>query len=67
METERIGINTIDTMKDIDAFQFLYDKTGRATVPCLLINGDPMHESEDIIKWLQEEKINGNLKNYIIP
>lgn len=27
--------------------------TGRRTVPCLYIDGKPMHESRDIIAWLQ--------------
>lgn len=27
--------------------------TGRGTVPCLFIDGKPMHESRDISNWLQ--------------
>ncbi|MBT3235505.1 MAG: hypothetical protein HN353_06115 [Bdellovibrionales bacterium] len=30
----------------------LYRDTGRTTVPCLYIDNKPMHESKDIIKWL---------------
>ncbi len=30
----------------------LLKDTGRRTVPCLYIDGIPMHESEDIAKWL---------------
>jgi glutaredoxin 3 len=26
--------------------------TGRSTVPCLVIDGKPMHESRDIAAWL---------------
>ena len=26
--------------------------TGRSTVPCLFIDGKPMHESKDIAAWL---------------
>jgi glutaredoxin 3 len=28
--------------------------TGRKTVPCLYIDGTPMHESRDIAKWLHD-------------
>lgn len=31
-------------------------KTGRTTVPCLYIDGAPMFESGDIMKWLEENK-----------
>jgi glutaredoxin-related protein len=32
--------------------QQLIKDTGRGTVPCLYIDGKPMHESADIAKWL---------------
>jgi glutaredoxin len=28
--------------------------TGRGTVPCMYIDGKPMHESRDIANWLHE-------------
>ena len=28
--------------------------TGRGTVPCLFIDGKPMHESKDIAAWLHQ-------------
>lgn len=28
--------------------------TGRSTVPCLVIDGKPMHESKDIANWLHQ-------------
>lgn len=31
----------------------LVQDTGRRTVPCLYIDGTPMHESADIIEWLR--------------
>ncbi|MGE3611639.1 MAG: glutaredoxin family protein [Bacteriovoracaceae bacterium] len=31
----------------------LLQDTGRGTVPCLYIDGKPMHESRDIAAWLQ--------------
>lgn len=30
----------------------LIHDTGRGTVPCLYIDGKPMHESKDIANWL---------------
>ncbi|MDH5414012.1 MAG: glutathione S-transferase N-terminal domain-containing protein [Flavobacteriaceae bacterium] len=30
--------------------------TGRTTVPCLYINGTPLFESQDIMKWLEDNK-----------
>ncbi|MDO9180840.1 MAG: glutathione S-transferase N-terminal domain-containing protein [Bacteriovorax sp.] len=38
---------------DINEMQKLLYITGKKTVPCLFINGDPMHESLDIINWLK--------------
>ena len=32
----------------------LIKDTGRGTVPCLYIDGKPMHESSDIAKWLKK-------------
>jgi glutathione S-transferase len=34
------------------------EKTGKTTVPCLYINGEPLFESQDIINWLEENKNN---------
>ena len=32
----------------------LIKDTGRGTVPCLYIDGKPMHESRDIANWLHQ-------------
>lgn len=32
----------------------LVKDTGRSTVPCLYIDGKPMHESRDIANWLKQ-------------
>lgn len=34
--------------------QTLLKATGRGTVPCLFIDGKPMHESKDIAAWLHQ-------------
>lgn len=55
-------LNTIQELKilvtlknihyDPNELQKLLYTTGRKTVPCLFIDGSPMHESLDIINWL---------------
>jgi glutathione S-transferase len=34
--------------------QQLLKDTGRGTVPCLYIDGKPMHESKEIANWLHQ-------------
>jgi len=42
-----------DIHADINEMHKLQYITGRKTVPCLFINGNPMHESLDIMNWLK--------------
>lgn len=32
----------------------LIEDTGRSTVPCMYIDGKPMHESKDIAAWIHD-------------
>ena len=48
------SIPTKDIRKDPYAKSELKQIAGKTQVPCLVINGKPMHESNDIIKWLKE-------------
>lgn len=41
-----------DIHEDAKNKQKLVADTGRGTVPCLYIDGQPMHESKDIAAWL---------------
>ena len=41
-------------MNSMDKRSQLINDTGRSTVPCLYINGEPMFESQDIIRWLKD-------------
>jgi glutaredoxin len=50
LEKNVILKNIRQNSKDKD---FLIQVTGRATVPCLFIDGKPMHESRDISLWLK--------------
>lgn len=51
-----IKINKCNTMENPECEKRLVQDTGRRTVPCLYINGNPMHESDDIIEWLIEHQ-----------
>ena len=58
IEKNQIQVNWMDTSKNSDHAKKLRSDTGRTTVPCLYIDGKPMFESLDIIKWLES-----NLQN----
>ena len=45
--------NTLESKSDA---QFHLQKTGKRTVPCLYIDENPMFESAEIIKWLDEHQ-----------
>lgn len=45
-----------NTLENADFHKFHYEKTGRTTVPCLYIDDEPLFESQDIMKWLEENK-----------
>jgi len=57
-----IDVRLINIHQDPEERSYLYEKTGRYTVPCLFINEEPMHESYDIIEWL--EKNIGRIKKH---
>ena len=41
--------------RENDAYrEELLELTGRTQVPCLVIDGKPMHESDDIVNYLKE-------------
>jgi glutaredoxin len=47
-----LSIERADTARDSGAREALHEKTGRSTVPCLFIDGEPLFESRDIMSWL---------------
>lgn len=53
-----ILVNWNNIHEDSKHMNFLVDATGRRTVPCLFIDGKPMHESLDIIEWLETNESN---------
>ena len=50
----KIKVNYKDIHEGTDNLQKLIAITGRKTAPCLFIDGDPMHESLDIMKWMEK-------------
>jgi glutaredoxin 3 len=54
------SLNLDVDFRDITAEQAHLDQlladTGRRTVPCLYIDGKPMHESGDIVRWLKQNE-----------
>lgn len=54
IKKNKIKVNWIDIHEDLSSLQKLIQITGKKTVPCLFIDGDPMHESLDIMAWLEK-------------
>lgn len=46
------NVTYYDIHDDVHNKERLVKLTGRSTVPCLVIDGKPMHESRDIAAWL---------------
>ena len=53
-KTGRTDIVYKDIHKDAEAEKTLIEVGGKRQVPCLFIDGRPMYESLDIIKWLED-------------
>ncbi len=49
------GVELVDIKADEANEQYLIEKGGKDQVPCLFIDGEPMYESMDIIKFLDEK------------
>ena len=54
-----IEIELRDTLRDREAREELIARTGRSQVPCLFIDGEPLFESLDILRWLEEHHGDG--------
>lgn len=53
IDKHKIKVNWMDIHKDSAHAKKLMTDTGRTTVPCLYIDGKPMFESLDIMKWME--------------
>ena len=47
-----VAVDLLDVRRDRAAAERLYQTTGRTQVPCLFVDGVPLFESEDIVRWL---------------
>ncbi|KWZ78639.1 glutaredoxin family protein [Anaerococcus tetradius] len=56
MKEENIELEIVDINENRDAMLELIDKGGKRQVPCLYHDGVYLYESEDIIKFLKENK-----------
>ena len=56
IEQEGLNIPMRDTIYDDGARQELQRIGGKTQVPCLVINGEALYESRDIIRFLQNLK-----------
>jgi glutaredoxin len=52
MESAGITIPLKNTVEGNNR-QELIDIGGKPQVPCLMINGEPLYESDDIVEWLK--------------
>ena len=52
VEGKDLGIEMKDTRMDREARAHLRKVTRRTQVPCLFVDGKPLFESADIIRWL---------------
>tara|TARA_R110000868_G_scaffold10025_2_gene49185 strand:+ start:478 stop:684 length:207 start_codon:yes stop_codon:yes gene_type:complete len=53
IEELNINVELCDIRGAQEHLNKLVTDTGRRTVPCLYIDGKPMHESAEIARWLQ--------------
>lgn len=51
-----LAVEMRDITKSKEQLNRLVSDTGRRTVPCMYIDNKPMFESQDIIRWLKQNK-----------
>lgn len=56
MKQHQISIPLVDRDFSPENRQALLDVGGKTQVPCLVIDGKPLYESNDIIEWLKENQ-----------
>ena len=53
LDKHQIQLKMKNTIRDATAKSELLEIGGKTQVPCLVINGKAMYESDDIIQWLK--------------
>lgn len=54
MEKNHIDVELVDIRANTDNYKELIEIGGKDQVPMLLIDGKPLYESSDIIKWFKD-------------
>ena len=54
LASEAITVKTLYFDEDASLRDELLKLGGKAQVPCLIIKGEPLYESDDIIQWFKE-------------
>lgn len=54
MKAKAMEVDSVDISEDDQARQELVKIGGKQQVPCLIIDGKALYESDDIIAWLDE-------------
>lgn len=62
IQKHNIKVSFLDIYENTNNLQKLLMITGKKTVPCMFIDGNPMFESLDIIAWI-EQNIDRLVKN----
>lgn len=57
MDEHKIRISLKNTKDNENFREELLEIGGKTQVPCLLIDGKPLYESDDIVKWFEENLI----------
>ncbi len=57
MQQHKISIPLVDRDFSPENRQALLDIGGKPQVPCLIIDGKALYESNDIIEWLKKEVV----------
>jgi len=52
MEKNNFSLTLKNTSESSEIREELITISGKTQVPCLVVNGQPIHESDDIIEWL---------------
>ncbi len=60
LDGHEVEVEVRDTWQDPGAREELIARTGRSQVPCLFIDGEPLFESLDILRWLEEHHGDGS-------
>lgn len=63
IQNNNLKIAMKDTMRDPGARDELREAGGKTQVPCLLIDGLPLYESQDIIHWLENNILSDRVKS----